>query len=95
VKKLLIARDAIISTPAVSCVIRKYGTDGGIVLTASHNPGGIDDDFGVKFNIANGGPALEAVTNSVYDKTRQLTNIRLCPTLTNIDLLTLGKHIYE
>ncbi|CAF1321419.1 unnamed protein product [Rotaria sp. Silwood1] len=95
VKKLLIARDAIMSTPSVSCVIRKYGTDGGIVLTASHNSGGIDNDFGVKFNIANGGPAPEAVTNSVYAKTRQLTNIRLCPTLTNIDLLTLGKHTYE
>ncbi|CAF0792331.1 unnamed protein product [Rotaria sordida] len=95
VKKLLVARDAKMSTPAVSCVIRKYGTDGGIVLTASHNPGGIDNDFGVKFNIANGGPAPEAVTNSVYDKSRQLTNIRLCPTLTNIDLLTRGKHTYE
>ncbi|CAF0862597.1 unnamed protein product [Rotaria sordida] len=95
IKKLLVARDAKMSTPAVSCVIRKYGTDGGIVLTASHNPGGIDNDFGVKFNIANGGPAPEAVTNSVYDKSRQLTNIRLCPTLTNIDLLTLGKHTYE
>jgi phosphoglucomutase len=43
------------STPAVSCVIRKRATDGGIVLTASHNPGGIDNDFGVKFNISNGG----------------------------------------
>lgn len=43
------------STPSVSCVIRKRGTDGGIVLTASHNPGGIDNDFGVKFNISNGG----------------------------------------
>ncbi|CAF1491324.1 unnamed protein product [Rotaria magnacalcarata] len=95
IKKLIVARDAIMSTPSVSCVIRKYGTDGGIVLTASHNPGGINNDYGVKFNIANGGPAPEAVTNSVYDKTRKLTNIRLCPTLINIDLLTLGKHSYE
>lgn len=55
VKKLFVARDGLMSTPSVSCVIRKRGTDGGIVLTASHNPGGIDNDFGVKFNIANGG----------------------------------------
>ncbi|CAF3925841.1 unnamed protein product [Adineta steineri] len=95
VKKLFVARDGLMSTPSVSCVIRKRNTDGGIVLTASHNPGGIDNDFGVKFNISNGGPAPEAVTNSVYDKTRQLTHIRLCPTLINIDLLTLGKHTFE
>ena len=55
VKKLFIARDGLMSTPSVSCVIRKRATDGGIVLTASHNPGGIDNDFGVKFNISNGG----------------------------------------
>lgn len=54
-KKLYVARDGLMSTPAVSCVIRQRSTDGGIVLTASHNPGGIDNDFGVKFNIANGG----------------------------------------
>ena len=83
------------STPSVSCVIRKRQADGGIVLTASHNPGGLENDFGVKFNIANGGPAPEAVTNSVYEKTRQLTNIRLCPTLIDVDLLTLGQHSFQ
>ncbi len=64
--KLLIGRDGIFSTPAMSCVIRKYGTDGGIILSASHNPGGPDADFGVKFNGANGGPAPEAVTEKIY-----------------------------
>lgn len=95
IKKLFVARDSLMSTPSVSCVIRKRQTDGGIVLTASHNPGGIDNDFGVKFNISNGGPAPEAVTNSVYEKTRQLAEIRLCPTLTNLDLLTLGTQTFE
>ena len=55
VSKVLVAHNGIMSTPAVSCVIRKYKTDGGIILTASHNPGGIDADFGIKFNISNGG----------------------------------------
>ena len=46
------------STPAVSCVIRKYKANGGIILTASHNPGGPDADFGVKYNISNGGRVI-------------------------------------
>lgn len=55
VGKLLIGQNGILSTPAVSCLIRKYGTNGGIILTASHNPGGPNGDFGIKFNISNGG----------------------------------------
>ena len=55
VSKLIVAQNGLMSTPSVSCVIRKYKTDGGIILTASHNPGGPDADFGVKFNISNGG----------------------------------------
>ena len=53
--ELVVAHNGLMSTPAVSTVIRKYKLDGGIVLTASHNPGGPDADFGVKYNIANGG----------------------------------------
>ena len=52
---MIVGENGLMSTPAVSCVIRKYKTDGGIILTASHNPGGPDADFGIKFNTANGG----------------------------------------
>ena len=52
---MIVGQNGFLSTPAVSCMIRKYKTDGGIILTASHNPGGPDADFGIKFNIANGG----------------------------------------
>ena len=55
VSKVIVGQNGFLSTPAVSCMIRKYKTDGGIILTASHNPGGPDADFGIKFNIANGG----------------------------------------
>ena len=53
--KLMIGQRGILSTPAVSCMIRKYKADGGIILTASHNPGGKNADFGIKFNCSNGG----------------------------------------
>ncbi|WP_295404656.1 alpha-D-glucose phosphate-specific phosphoglucomutase [uncultured Thiocystis sp.] len=69
VRKTLVGRGGIFSTPAVSCVIRKYKTQGGIVLSASHNPGGPDEDFGIKFNSANGGPAPESVTNAIFERT--------------------------
>src|SRR5437763_15534706 len=62
VGRLLVGRDALLSTPAASALIRKHQAFGGIVLSASHNPGGPDGDFGIKYNIANGGPAPERVT---------------------------------
>ena len=64
--RVIVGLGGILSTPAVSCLIRHYGADGGIVLSASHNPGGPDGDFGIKFNISNGGPAPEAVTDTIY-----------------------------
>ena len=64
--KVLVGRGGILSTPAASCLIRKYGACGGIILSASHNPGGPDGDFGVKFNIANGGPAPASVTEAIF-----------------------------
>lgn len=76
VKKLIIGQNGILSTPAVSTIIRKYKTLGGIVLTASHNPGGPDADFGIKFNCENGGPAPDYVTNKIYDITKVLKNYK-------------------
>jgi phosphoglucomutase len=67
--RVLVGRGGILSTPAASHVIRKYGASGGLVLSASHNPGGPDEDFGIKYNIANGGPAPEGVTEAIYART--------------------------
>ncbi len=75
--KLMVARDGILSTPAASCVIRKYAAFGGLILSASHNEGGPDGDFGIKFNAANGGPAPEKITDAIYACTETITEYLL------------------
>jgi phosphoglucomutase len=70
--RVLVGQGGILSTPAASHVIRKYGASGGLILSASHNPGGPDEDFGIKYNIANGGPAPEAVTEAIHARTRTI-----------------------
>ena len=77
VARVLVGQGGILSTPAVSCVIRKHGAFGGIVLSASHNPGGPDGDFGIKYNIGNGGPAPEKITEAVYSQTQGLLSYRI------------------
>ena len=77
VARVLVGRGGILSTPAVSCVIRKHAAFGGIVLSASHNPGGPDGDFGIKYNIANGGPAPENLTEAMFAHTQALTSYRI------------------
>ncbi len=67
--RVLVGAAGILSTPAASCVIRKDGAFGGLILSASHNPGGPDGDFGIKFNAANGGPASETITDAIYAQT--------------------------
>ena len=74
IKRIMVGRNGILSTPAASCIIRKYKLDGGFILSASHNPGGPDGDFGIKFNTANGGPAPEKVTEKIYQESLSLTN---------------------
>ncbi len=71
--RAVVGRGAILSTPAVSALIRKLQAFGGIVLSASHNPGGPQGDFGIKYNIANGGPAPEKITEAIYARTRQIS----------------------
>ncbi|HEX8068693.1 MAG TPA: alpha-D-glucose phosphate-specific phosphoglucomutase, partial [Pyrinomonadaceae bacterium] len=75
-RRVLVGRGGILSTPAVSAVIRRHGALGGLVLSASHNPGGLEEDFGVKYNVRNGGPAPEAVTERIYQQTLTLTEYR-------------------
>lgn len=87
--KLLLGQGGILSTPAASCVIRKYAADGGMILSASHNPGGPDADFGVKFNGTNGGPAPEKLTNAIYRETLGIDHYWTVETPT-FDLDTTG-----
>lgn len=93
VKKLIIGQNGIFSTPAVSCLIRKKGCDGGIILTASHNPGGENEDFGIKFNISNGGPAPDGVTNSIHQLTTTVKEYLICPDL-ECDISKIGVNDY-
>ncbi|RYH11162.1 alpha-D-glucose phosphate-specific phosphoglucomutase [Tropicimonas sp. IMCC6043] len=72
--KVIVGQNALMSTPAASNMIRKRKTDGGIIMSASHNPGGPKEDFGVKFNTPNGGPAPEEVTNRIFAATKKVTS---------------------
>ncbi|XP_067315913.1 phosphoglucomutase-1 [Pseudorasbora parva] len=92
--KLVIGQNGIMSTPAISCVIRKIKAIGGIILTASHNPGGPNGDFGIKFNISSGGPAPEGVTDKIFQISKSLQEYHICPEL-KVDLSTIGKQTFE
>ncbi len=91
VAKVLVGQGGLLSTPAASCVIRKYQTNGGIILSASHNPGGPDEDFGIKFNTPNGGPAPEGVTEAMYARTKEIDEYKILET-EDIDLDSIGSH---
>ncbi|HEY0321227.1 MAG TPA: alpha-D-glucose phosphate-specific phosphoglucomutase [Pyrinomonadaceae bacterium] len=93
--RVLVGQGGILSTPAVSAAIRRRSAMGGLVLSASHNPGGIDADFGIKYNIRNGGPAPESVTERIYTETQKLTEYLIVDS-PDIDLekeasLTIGE----
>ncbi|MET0065167.1 MAG: alpha-D-glucose phosphate-specific phosphoglucomutase [Candidatus Thiodiazotropha sp.] len=90
VSRVLVGRDGLLSTPAASCVIRKYEANGGIILSASHNPGGPEEDFGIKFNTPNGGPAPESVTEAIFARTKSLSEYRIVNT-PDLDLGATGE----
>ena len=90
VGRLLIGQGGLLSTPAASCVIRKYQAHGGFILSASHNPGGPDEDFGIKYNVTNGGPAPESFTNAVYTRSREISQY-LISDLPDVNLDLIGE----
>jgi phosphoglucomutase len=92
--RVLVGQGGILSTPAVSCIIRKHQAFGGIILSASHNPGGINGDFGIKYNISNGGPAPEKVTEAIFARTREITEYKILET-NDLDLDQLGTYQLE
>ncbi|XP_054253474.1 phosphoglucomutase-like protein 5 [Indicator indicator] len=92
--RLVIGQNGILSTPAVSCIIRKIKAAGGIILTASHSPGGPGGEFGVKFEVANGGPAPDIVSDKIYQISKTLEEYAICPDL-RVDLSRLGRQEFD
>ncbi len=92
--RVLVGQNGLLSTPAASHVIRHYKAYGGLVLSASHNPGGPDGDFGIKYNIGNGGPAPEKVTDAVYAHSKTIASYKTTDTA-DIDLAKVGKYSVE
>jgi phosphoglucomutase len=89
--KVLVGQGGILSTPATSHIIRHYKAFGGFVLSASHNPGGPDADFGIKYNIGNGGPAPEKITDAVFARTKSIDRY-LINDAPDVDLGTVGSY---
>ena len=87
--RVLVGQGGILSTPAASHLIRSSGAFGGLVLSASHNPGGPDEDFGIKYNVSNGGPAPEKVTDAIYERTLAIDSYRILEA-GDVDIDTLG-----
>ncbi|MBZ9768473.1 alpha-D-glucose phosphate-specific phosphoglucomutase [Mesorhizobium sp. CA6] len=87
--KVMVGQGGILSTPAASNIIRKYKTFGGIILSASHNPGGPHEDFGIKYNAGNGGPAPEKITDAIFAKSKQLKSFKIAD-IGAIDIDTIG-----
>ena len=88
--RVLVGQAGILSTPAASCIIRKYKTFGGIILSASHNPGGPDGDFGIKYNTENGGPAPEKITEAIFEQSKVIQSYKIIEA-PDVPLDTIGE----
>jgi phosphoglucomutase len=88
-KRAIVGQNGLLSTPAASCVIRKYKAFGGIILSASHNPAGPNGDFGIKYNVSNGGPAPENITDAIFANTQNITKYQTIDA-TDVDLNEIG-----
>ena len=99
VGRVLVGQHGILSTPAASCIIRKNNAFGGIILSASHNPGGPDGDFGIKYNTSNGGPAPEKVTEAIFDRTKTIEGYKIIEAndidLESVSTTTIGAMAVE
>ncbi|MCB8839648.1 alpha-D-glucose phosphate-specific phosphoglucomutase [Aurantimonas sp. VKM B-3413] len=97
--RVIVGQGGLLSTPAASNLIRKRGASGGIILSASHNPGGPDGDFGIKYNIANGGPAPEKITTAIFEKSKAITRYRTwtetAPDISRLGETKLGDMVVE
>uniref|UniRef100_A0A7S4UYI2 phosphoglucomutase (alpha-D-glucose-1,6-bisphosphate-dependent) n=1 Tax=Ditylum brightwellii TaxID=49249 RepID=A0A7S4UYI2_9STRA len=95
ITRFWIGKDGLLSTPAVSSIIRERGPAwqkpfGAFILTASHNPGGPEEDFGIKYNCGNGGPAPEGLTDAIFENTKVISEYITCPDFPEVDLSTVG-----
>ena len=99
VGKVIIPKNGLFSTPETSHLIRKEGAIGGIILSASHNPGGLEGDFGVKLNTSNGGPAAESITNQIFECSKSLTSYKISkikiPDLNKLGVFPFGETSLE
>ena len=92
--KVMVGQAGILSTPAASHVIRKYKTFGGLVLSASHNQGGVDGDFGIKYNMSNGGPAPEKITDSIFEKSKTISTYKMAD-LPQVNIDEIGETSFD
>jgi len=98
VARVWVGQRGLLSTPAVSAVIREREGGvayGGIILTASHNPGGPEEDFGIKYNTGNGGPAPESVTEAIFAHTKSVRLIKICSNIPDVDINVIGSHTWS